>query len=69
LPQRVQIQALLKILALSGEPRPEDCKKLIGMDNKYRLRVGEYRVIYKIDDNAQTVKINKIAHRQDAYKK
>lgn len=53
--------------ALAENPRPHGCKKLVG-DVLYRIRVGEYRVIYNVDDKAITVIVTKAAHRREAYR-
>lgn len=59
---------LEKIEALSVNPRLEGIKKLVGSDAAYRLRVGEYRVIYTIDDGIKIVQIDSVRHRKDAYR-
>jgi mRNA interferase RelE/StbE len=48
-------------------PRPEGCTKLSGRD-AWRLRIGEYRVVYEIDDAGKRVVIVVVAHRRDAYR-
>ena len=52
---------------LTDEPRPNGCKKLKGAMDKYRIRVGDYRVIYQIDDAIIRVLIVRVAHRKEAY--
>ena len=52
---------------LAENPRPAGCKKLIGADNHYRIRVGIYRILYTIEDKVLTIVIVKVAHRKDAY--
>ncbi len=52
---------------LSGNPRPPGCKKLTGRDG-WRIRAGDYRVIYEIDDAGQTVTVLHVGHRRDIYK-
>lgn len=52
---------------LATDPRPRDIKKLRG-DLGYRVRVGSYRILYQIDDSAQTVTVYRIRHRRDAYR-
>jgi mRNA-degrading endonuclease RelE of RelBE toxin-antitoxin system len=47
--------------------RPPGCKKLKGGDNEWRIRVGDYRIVYEIDDRARTVDVTRIAHRREAY--
>lgn len=56
-----------KILALGGEPRPAGAKKLKGLKNVWRVRVGAYRVIYSVDDAGKVVNIVRVAHRSRAY--
>ena len=56
-----------KILRLANEPRPNGVSKIRGSDNLYRLRSGEYRVIYRIEDNDLTILIIKIGHRREIY--
>lgn len=52
---------------LSDTPRPAGCKKLTGRDG-WRIRAGDYRVIYEIDDTARTVIVLHVGHRRDVYK-
>ncbi len=56
-----------KILALAENPRPSGCKKLKGYKDQWRVRVGDWRVLYIIDDAAKLVTITRIAHRREAY--
>ncbi len=56
-----------KILALSGDPRPTGCKKLKGYKDHWRIRIGDYRVIYIINESAKTVAVTHIAHRREVY--
>jgi mRNA interferase RelE/StbE len=55
-----------KILSLSKNPRPHGCLKLTA-DEGYRLRSGNYRVIYRINDKEKIVYIYRIKHRKEAY--
>ena len=57
-----------KISRLADEPRPVGAKKLTGMESEYRIRIGNYRVRYEIDDKAQLIVILSCRHRRDAYK-
>ena len=59
---------LRKIESLSEDPRPNDFRKLRGKENLWRLRVGDYRVIYSIDDTESIVDIFMIRHRREAYR-
>ena len=56
-----------KILALAENPRPSGCKKLKGYKDQWRVRVGDWRALYIIDDAAKLVTITRIAHRREAY--
>ncbi len=56
------------ILALANNPTPEGCKKLKGYEDIYRIRIGTYRVIYKIENKKVTVVILKLGHRKDIYR-
>ena len=56
-----------KILALAGNPRPAGSKRLKGYKNHWRVRVGEWRVVYIIDDTAKLVSVTRIAHRREVY--
>ena len=58
----------VKLRSLGGDPRPHDCKKLRGTKNTWRIRAGDYRVIYQIEDAANTVTVIKIGHRSDVYR-
>ena len=58
---------VMALSALSENPRPRGCKKLVGSSTKYRLRVGDYRIIYEIEDSEQTVMVYRIRHRKEVY--
>jgi mRNA interferase RelE/StbE len=68
LPGKVILAIEAKIDGLAKEPRPSGCKKLQGSENEYRIRIGNYRVIYTVADVVRIVTIIKIAHRKDAYR-
>jgi len=53
---------------LAENPRPDGVKKLKGEENAYRIRIGDYRVIYIIEDVIKIVEIQRIRHRKDSYK-
>ena len=53
---------------LAQQPRPVGCTKLIGAETAYRIRVGDYRIIYQIEDRILIVFIIRIAHRKDVYR-
>jgi mRNA interferase RelE/StbE len=56
-----------KILALAENPRPPGCKKLRGYKDQWRIRVGDWRVLYIVDDNARRVSVTRVAHRREVY--
>ncbi len=56
-----------KILALADNPRPAGCKKLRGYKDQWRIRVGDWRVVYIIDDQAKRVSVTRVAHRREVY--
>jgi len=68
LPRRLIDRILPKIESLSVNPRPNGCRKIEGAENLWRIRVGDYRVIYGIDDVRRVVDIVVVRHRTDAYK-
>jgi mRNA interferase RelE/StbE len=55
-------------LELEDNPRPPGCKKLVGEENAWRIRVGNYRVLYEIKDRVLIVHVVEIGHRKDVYK-
>jgi mRNA interferase RelE/StbE len=56
-----------KILSLAENPRPSGCKKLRGFRDQWRLRMGEWRVVYIIDDAIKRVIITRVQHRREVY--
>ena len=56
------------IETLESDPRPAGCKKLVGSDHTYRLRIGDYRVVYDIQDDALIILVVRIRHRRDVYR-
>ena len=67
LPEAIQEQLIPKILLLETIPRPSGVKKLQVFDY-YRIRIGDYRVVYSINDRAHLVKILDLGHRKDIYR-
>ena len=68
---KLPVQTILRIREavseLTDDPRPPTCKKLKGFKDLYRIRVGDYRVIYSVQDSILTVEILKIGDRKDIY--
>lgn len=65
---KVAERILEKIELLVSNPRPPGCKKLRGHSNLWRLRVGEYRVVYSIDDDNGLIDVSVVRHRSEAYR-
>jgi mRNA interferase RelE/StbE len=58
---------IARIQGLARQPRPPNCEKLAG-EEKYRLRQGDYRILYSVDDAAKDVTVVKIGHRREVYR-
>lgn len=56
------------IQALADDPRAHGSEKLAGSANRYRVRQGQYRIVYLIDDGRHEVTIFKVGHRKDVYR-
>lgn len=67
LPKKYLKQVLSRIHALVGNPRPVGCEKSAGGD-WYRVRQGDYRVVYVIDDDELFVEVVKVGHRKEVYR-
>jgi len=67
LPSVMLKKIVAKIQSLSSEPRPNGSKKLTS-DEKYRLRVGDYRILYSIEDDKLIIFVVKVGHRKSVYK-
>jgi mRNA interferase RelE/StbE len=57
----------LRIGNLQEDPRPAGCKKLKGGEAEWRIRIGDYRVVYTIDDRRMRIEITRVRHRRDVY--
>jgi mRNA interferase RelE/StbE len=67
LPDAVLVRAVRKMESLGENPRPAGCKKLKGYRDLWRIRVGDWRILYLIDDGAKLVSVTRIAHRREVY--
>ncbi|MDO9130000.1 MAG: type II toxin-antitoxin system RelE/ParE family toxin [Anaerolineales bacterium] len=68
LPENVRRRIVARLLMLEENPRPSGFKKLRG-EEAFRLRVGDYRVLYTIDDRARIVTIYAVGHRREVYRR
>lgn len=68
LPKPDQVRIAARIDALAATPRPAGCKKLESKERLYRIRVGDFRVIYRIEDRKLIVLVIRIGNRRDIYR-
>lgn len=67
LPNTVLPRLIRKIESFRDDPRPAGCKKLRGYKDQWRIRIGDWRVVYIVDDRARLVSVTRIAHRREVY--
>lgn len=63
---RLRIEGAIALLA--ENPRPPKATKLVGQRNRWRVRTGDYRILYEIDDGVLTVLVIRVAHRREVYR-
>ena len=63
----VRTRVLHSIRSLPFEARPPGCRKLVGSVDRWRIRIGDYRVIYSLDDDKRLIEIIAARHRSKAY--
>lgn len=68
LPEGAERRIVRRLRALRAEPRPPGCLKLKGREDACRLRVGDYRIIYRIEAAVLVVLVIEIGHRRDVYR-
>ena len=66
--KRDRQRIVARILALGDEPRPAGCEKLAGENDRYRVRVGRFRIVYSVSDDELLVLVVRVAHRKDVYR-
>jgi mRNA interferase RelE/StbE len=69
LPNNMLARVIQKIESLGEAPRPAGCKKLKGYKDQWRVRVGDWRMVYIIDDAAKLISVTRIAHRREVYER
>jgi mRNA interferase RelE/StbE len=57
-----------QIQSLADNPRPAGCEKLSGQSDRYRVREGNYRIVYSVDDRTLFVNVAKVGHRKEVYR-
>lgn len=68
LPPKIRRQVLRKIIGLEEQPRSHDSAMLRGEENAFRVRSGDYRILYHIDEEARKVTVFRVRHRKEAYR-
>lgn len=68
LPPRTAARILSAVEGLATNPRPEGCRKLQGSADLWRIRIGDYRVVYSVRDRTRVVDVVTVRHRRDAYR-
>jgi mRNA interferase RelE/StbE len=61
-------RTIAKIQSLSENPKPQGSRKIAGSKNDWRIRIGDYRAIYEIDEQEKRVRIMRVRHRREAYR-
>jgi len=67
LPLSVARRVVSKIRDLSDNPRPPGSRKIVGSENTWRIRVGNYRILYTVEDDILLVEVIRVRHRKDSY--
>ena len=67
LPPRMAQRINEAIAELANKPRPDGAKKLVGIEG-YRIRVGDYRVLYTVSDESRLIMVYRVKHRREAYR-
>ncbi|HUX42860.1 MAG TPA: type II toxin-antitoxin system RelE/ParE family toxin [Rectinemataceae bacterium] len=68
LPRDIITRILAVVDGLASAPRPDGVRKLVGSESTYRIRVGEYRVVYNIFDERLVIEVIRVRDRKDAYR-
>lgn len=68
LPQTDYVRLAARLKSLQTDPRPRGCRKLSGSEADYRVRVGNWRIVYEVDDGRRVVRVLRIALRKVAYR-
>jgi len=69
LPRQVIVKVISAVEKLLDNHYPAGSKKLVGTEHTYRLRTGDYRIVYSIQNDRLIIEIIRVAHRKDVYKK
>ncbi len=67
-PRATRSRIVSRIQGLARTPRPQGSQKLAGEADRYRIRLGAYRIVYLVDDERRVVEVVKIGHRREVYR-
>jgi mRNA interferase RelE/StbE len=68
LPQQEVVRIIAAAEALAADPFPNGCEKLSGAERTYRMRIGDYRLVYEVIVANQIVEVQRVRHRKDGYR-
>jgi mRNA interferase RelE/StbE len=69
IPREAVSRIIAEVVKLGDEPLPHGSEKLTGSERTYRIRIGDYRVVYELLRDAKIVEIQRVRHRKDVYRK
>jgi mRNA interferase RelE/StbE len=69
LPTSTFYRIVHQIKTLAENPRPSGCRKITGSKNDWRIRIGDYRVLYEVNDKVKAVRVMRVRHRREAYRR
>ena len=68
LPSKEQLRVRAAIDLLADDPRPPGCVAMAGEDSVYRVRIGDYRILYEVIDERLVIQVVRVGHRRDVYR-
>ena len=68
LPRKEQLRVRAAIDLLADDPRPPGCVAMAGEDSVYRVRIGDYRILYEVIDERLVIQVVRVGHRRDVYR-
>ncbi|WP_252177483.1 type II toxin-antitoxin system RelE/ParE family toxin [Endozoicomonas sp. 4G] len=68
LPKATVIKLVALAESLVNDPHPEGCRKLSGTEHTYRVRSGDYRIVYQVDNGQLIIEVVKVGHRKEVYR-
>jgi mRNA interferase RelE/StbE len=66
--RKTAVRIARNIQSLAQTARPQGCRKIVGAESSYRIRIGDYRIVYEIDDANLRVNVRAVGHRRDIYR-